>query len=491
MKKIRLRHRVLAKPVSVIASIALVLSMVPVAFAAPTSATDVDDSRVTITNLLDGDTVEAWLIADADIDSANNLIYAFVSGLPEDYDSIEEISAITSDGYQFTSNTDMQNAAAAIASKLVGTDSTAQATANVSGEATLALGSGYYLIRVTSTSGETRVYQNMIVDLSPKVGGDGAYASCEDLTLPVKSSEVEVVKTVGDDGAASANDYQVGDELPFTISTAIPSYPADSSHATFFIGDKPSAGLAYDKDSITVKVQGVTAAEGFDYTITKNNDSFQVDFSKDFILAHGGAPVTVIYTAKITKEAFSHADGEMTNNHASVTFNPNPYSDGIAEPSSDVNVYTYGYVFDKIDADGALEGAEFTLYDSTGAEVVDENGNAITSTSAIVNGKAYVYFSGLKANKQYIAKETKVPSGHTAVDVRFTLTADTAVNDNPATQDVEENNFYINDASVNDPTAPSLPVTGGAGTVGMTVAGVVLIGGAAFLLMRSHRKNEE
>lgn len=489
MKKKNLSSRILAKPALIATTVALSASMAPVAFAAPTSAKDVADSSVTITDLHPGDTVSAWLIADADINDRNEVVYKFVNGLSEAYDTVDELVGVQSDGYTFTKGTDMQNAAAAIANSLVNTGVYAEETADAD-SATLTLESGYYLIRVTSTSGETKVYQNMVVDVAPQPGDNGNYKSHENQTIPVKSSDVKVTKTVGEDKADQTDNYQVGDTIPFEITSAIPSYPVDSPNAKFVIGDSPSAGLNLDLDSISVSLGGVTANEGNDYTITKNNNSFFVSFNKDFILANGGVPVTINYTAKLTKEAFSYTDGDVTNNNATVTFNPNPYTDAEATPSDGTTVQTYGYVFDKIDKNGALEGAEFTLCDANGNPIKDEDGNNIVSTSTSVNGKAYVYFAGLKAGVDYIAKETKVPAGHSAVDVNFKLDKQTAQQDNPATAETE-NNYFVNTTSVNDPDAPALPVTGGAGTLGMTIAGVVFIGGAAYLLVRSRRKGEE
>lgn len=490
MKKTHLYGRAFAKPVSVAAAVALAASMTPAAFAAPTSDRDVADSQVTITGLQEGDEVSAWLIADADVTANNEVSYTFASGVPGEYDSAAELSAITSDGYAFRAGSDMQNAAATIANGIV--RNAVAATATASGQsATLQLGSGYYLIRVTSTSGTTKVYQNMVVDLTPQAGEGGNFKAHDAVEAAVKSTDVTVSKTVGSEYQESTDQYQVGDVVPFKIETAIPSYPADSPNATFAIGDTPSKGLKLDLDSISVKVTGATANEGVDYTIAKNDNSYVVEFKKDFILQHGGANVTVEYNAKLTKEAFSIDGGDVTGNTATVTFNPNPYQNASVEQRDIAKVQTYGYVFDKIDKNGALEGAEFTLCDADGNPIKDENGNNITSVSTNVGGKAYVYFAGLKPDVKYIAKETKVPAGHSAVNVEFTLTKDTATADNPATADITENNYLVNQAAVNDPDAPALPVTGGAGTVGMTVAGVVFIGGAAYLLMRSRRKGEE
>ncbi len=449
--------------------------------------TSVADSQVTIEGLQSGDTVSAYKIAGVDINADNTLNYTFATGLPTAYDSVEELSKIATDGYSFKQGTDMQKAAAAIANGIVGNGAakTAEATGS---SATLTLPSGYYLVRVTSTSGNTKVYQNMVVDVTPQAEGT-AYKAHDNVSAAVKSTEVTVTKKVGKDYTGKTDAYQVGDEVPFQITTAIPSYPAGSPNATFVIGDTPTAGLSIDTDSI--KVEGATADT--DYTIDAKTTGYTITFTKDFILKNPGVHIEVTYNATLTKDAFSKADGTVTGNTATVKFNPNPYTTTTVTPEDKATVQTYGYVFDKTGKDDvALEGAVFTLYNADGtAPVKDENGNLITSTSKKVGDKAYVYFSGLKSGS-YKAKETTVPAGYTAVsDIEFSVSSTDATGDNPATTDVKENNFKVNSTSVKDPEASALPVTGGAGTMAVTVAGVAFIGGAAYLIVRSRRKGEE
>lgn len=486
MKKTQLFYnRAFAKPLSVAAAVALAASMTPVAFAAtPEGATDVAFSNVTITGLQAGDTVSAWRIADAYVTANNEIEYEFAQGLPEAYDSVDELKAITSDGTAFTAGTAMQNAAAAIAKAFANTE--ADKTAKASGDnATLTLDSGYYLIRVTSTSGNAKVYQNMVVDVTPQAGNDGKYVEHANQSLAVKSSQVNVTKKVGTEAGSKTDAYQVGDTVPFQISTAVPSYPKDATNVTFVVGDVPTTGLKIDTSSITV--EGATVG---DYTLTPVGDGFTITFTDSFVRANGGKDVTVKYNAKITKDAFSTADS-LTSNTASVTFNPNPYTDITVERDDIAEVQTYGYVFAKVDENAAaLEGATFTLYDESSNVIKDENGVAITSTSTKVGDKAYVYFSGLKAGK-YVAKETTTPAGYSATQVEFEVSEDTATADNPATANIVENNYLVNATDVIDNKAPALPVTGGAGTVGMTVVGVVFIGGAAYLLTRNRRKGEQ
>lgn len=454
----------------------LIYSLVPVqAFANPTSGTDVADSKVTINGLESGDVVSAYLIADADIDAANNLTYKMADGLPSAYNTIDKIAAVATDGYTFTQGTDMQNAAAAIAGAVTANPAAATATAGSDGSAKLTLGSGYYLVRVTTASGKTRVYQNMVVDVTPKVDG-GTYKSRDVAPIDVKKTDVTVKKTVGSEYKESTDKYSVGDSVPFKINTAVPNYPKDSKNATFTIGDTPSAGLKIKTD--TIKINGQKAVSGADYTLTASETGYTIEYSKDYVLAHPGEAIEVTYEAELTSDAFSHSATDVTGNTATVTFNPNPYENNTVTPNSNTTVKTYGYVFKKTDPEGnPLQGATFTL--------TLDNGKVLTSTS---DANGYVYFSGLAAGR-YKISETGVPTGYTKVnDIEFDLSDTTATADNPATTDVE-NNYLVNSQNVVDNRQPVLPVTGDAGTFMFTAIGTVLLvaGVGAIVYSRKQR----
>lgn len=460
----------------IVAALVLALTMVPAnAFAASTGVHDVADSKVTITDLLDGDTVEAYQIADADIDGANNLTYTMASHLPANYNTIDKLKAILSDGQSFTQGTAMQNAASAIAKSFsdAGVAATATATA-AGGKADLTLGSGYYLIRVTSTSGKTRVYQNMIVDVSPKAKTNGTgYDPAEAQSLPVKKTEVGITKGVGDDYKPSTDKYSVGDMVPFQVKTAIPNYPADSKTATFEINDTPSAGL--EIDTSTIAVDGATAS---DYTLTASATGYKIAFKKDFVLANPGKAITVTYKAKLTKDAFFKSAEDATGNTATVKFNPNPYTDGTSEPDSKTKVYTYGYVFKKVTPDyQPLKGAEFTLTNKATGK----------SVKAVSDDNGYVTFTGLAAG-DYTVSETGVPAGYSKIaDWDITISKDTAKGDNPATPATEVN-FLVEQQDKVDPKQPALPVTGDAGTFGLTAAGTALLAAGVFFVVRSRKQ---
>lgn len=482
------------KPVSVVMASAMALAMTPaMAMADPTSGTDVNDTQVTINGLLNGDKVEAFLIADADINAANNLSYTFNPAVPAPYNTIDGLTSITSDDYTFTQGTDMQKAAGKIAAAIATGANAGQATAEGT-TATLNLGSGYYLVRVTSTSGDARVYQNMVIDVSPKAQDTGKYAPADPVNVTAKQTPVTVTKGVGANYEHKTDLYKVGDVVPFKVTTAIPNYPNDSLHATFIIGDKPTAGLEIDPTSI--QINGKAAATCADYTLTADKTGYSIAFDKEYILAHPGESIEVTYNAKLTSAAFSKSDTDVTGNTATVTFNPNPYDKTTVTPNDKTTVQTYGYVFPKVGGTAtdnkALAGAVFTLYDADGKNVInDENGNPITSTSTIVDGAAYVWFEDLAAGT-YTAKETTVPAGYLqAPDQKFTLTAADCTNDNPATKDIVENNYKVSADKVVDPNKPTLPVTGGAGTFALTATGLVLVAGASTLIVMRKRKERE
>lgn len=459
---------------TLLASIALAASLAPtVALAGP-----VADSKVTITDLVDGDVVSAYQIASADIDATNNLTYKMASNLPEAFDTIEEFGTLASDGTDFKQNSKIQEAASAVAKSFSDANVAAKATATAANKsAELTLSSGYYLIRVTSTSGTARVYQNMIIDVSPVVK-DGKYEPHADQSLAVKKTDVGITKTVVNEQDKKTDGYSVGDSVPFTIKTAIPSYPADSKDATFVITDTPTKGL--EIDTSTIMINGVTAASGADYTITAAKTGYTITYKKDYVLAHPGEAIVVTYQAKVTSDAFSKA-GSVTGNAAKVTFNPNPYTSETAEPSDTTEVKTYGYVFKKVNPQGQpLPKAVFTL--------TLANGQVLTSES---DDQGYVYFSGLAAGK-YKVSETTVPAGYQkAPDQEFELSAAVCTGDNRATADVEDN-YLVATVDVVDPIQAALPAAGGPGTLVITAAGVILLAVGGFVLVRTQgKKNAE
>lgn len=458
----------------------LVLGMASPALAATTGdgKTDVNDAAQTITGLQQGDTVSAWRIADAYIDSSTNEVkYDMASGLPKAYGSIDEIRAIESDAAQGTAN--------AILAALSSTQANVTATASETGEATLTLDSGYYLVTVTSTSGKTVLYQNMLVDASPDVDGTSYVTRALD-NITVKKSDVTAPsKTIvnGDTTAEKSDGYSVGDTVNFKIAGTIPNYPSNATHATYSVTDSPASGLAINVGTIVVKSGDTTleAGQGKAYTVTENeNGGFTVVFANPVGLA--GQSYTIEYSA--TVNSVDATNGTVANNeHA--TFNPNPYIDSTVDTDDNsTTVKTYGFVFQKIasDTQQPLPGATFQV--KAGDKVV----GTVTSDE---NG--YVSLAGLKAGT-YTVTETGVPAGYQKVaDFTIELSSTSATGDNPATTDIPETNYnyYSKGSGVVDAKQGALPTTGGVGTVALTAAGVALIATAAGFIVMSRRRSND
>ncbi len=456
---------------------------------AKSSNTDVDDASFTLTGIASGDVVHAYQVFDTDIDANNNLTYTMkVTGLPDAYDTVEEISAATNG----------RDVADAIAAQVVATSSKKadDVTAGSDGKATLALDSGYWLVTVTSNSGDTKVYQTLLVDATPDVS-DGVYVTRAIKGATAKSEPVPppTKQIVDPDGNAgqSTDRYSVGDTAKFTISGTVPSYPADATRAVYSITDVPDKGLEVDTTSFVVKSGDKILAAGADYTLTANADgTYTVAFSKSFILANGSKSVTIDYSAQVTK--IDLASGKV-GNKVYGTFTPNPYEEkDVDTDKTDPWDQTYGFEFKKLAApdNAPLAGAEFTVTDASGSPVTYIDASGAVHTNGVVTSDAngWVYVNGLEAGT-YKVSETKVPSGFQKIgDFSVTLSADTAKSDASSTGGVTELNFnYAGEKT--DPKVGELPSTGDVGTVALTAGGILLVAGGSAAIIRLRRRNDE
>lgn len=461
------------------------LSLSPaVSLAKTAGGNDVDDTPVTITGVTDGDTVKFYQVFDADIDASNNLTYTTkVDGLPGAYDTAAEVAG-----------KDGRTVADAIAPVVTAGTATYTATA-AGGKVTQSLDSGLYLVTVTTTSGATKIYQTMLVNASPVVK-NGQYAAATLENVEAKSQPVTPPNktAVPADGTASGKltgTYSVGDNATFRIDTAVPSFPADATHAAFSVTDVPEAGLKLDKSSIKVYdgdgYKNIVGAESYEIAYNKDG-GFTVKFKWDYLKSHAGQKIRVEYQSKVV--SIDKVTG-MVGNKAYGTFTPNPYEDKeVNTEPADPQIQTYGFVFKKVTPAGkALPGAEFLITNADGpVTYVDAAGNTHTDGKVVSDANGYVHVNGLAAGS-YTVTESGVPAGYQKVDA-FNVTLDESdKGDSPATPDVTEKNFDVNTADVTDPAQGKLPTTGGAGTVAFTAGGVLLIAGGAVVVFRSRKRD--
>lgn len=383
---------------------------------------------------------------------------------------------------------------------------------------------GEYLI---IANGGVKIYQPTTVKVIPvydeetqswKVGG----AEIGDKGV-MKSQEPSIGKEVadGDDTVA------VGDTVAYKLTVVIPDYPADSTAAKLEVGDTFSAGLTYNND---VKVYSdadmnteISAAGVYtnvtDEGILGNRD-FLLQFSKDYILAHGGQTIYVGYTGTVNNDAFSETDA--LGNKAFLGYNNDPYDATSSTPDKEIEEKVYSYIInlEKVDKNGSnLSGAEFTLTKSneqnamkfTGANGVytyDSKGQG-TVTNLAVNGEGVLSIRGLDEGT-YVLQEIKAPNDYVLPNGKITIeiydrqngSADGAIDKGEAAivntdgtaelyGGVEVNgntvSFNVQNTSSDD-AGFQLPTTGGMGTMIFTIAGILLMGGAVALIVVAVRK---
>ena len=481
------------KLIAAATTMAMVAVMGLVTFAAPNDASDnYQVASVTVSGIKEGNTLKLYKIVQFNLDDAtNDFSYTLAEGLPGAYDTVEELAALTPDGYTLAGNdATIKNAADIIANGIsTGTIiPIGNAVTKIAGDGDTAnitnLPAGWYLAVVTGTADDSLLYQHMLINALPVAdAADNSYKSADDISFGVKHSGVDITKGVGAIADHTADvdttdTYAPGDTVPFEIHTNIPNYPTPAKNAKFVITDEPT-NLTDNVETILVTVGGATVnASATTFAVAPADDGFTITFVKDYILANAGKAVTVNYDATIKENAVVDADGVVAGNSAKVTFNPNPNDAAEVEPSDRTENHLYGVNVLKYDqTDGtthSLSGAAFTLYENDGTTVAGAN------TPVDANG--FVSWNGLKAGT-YKLVETKAPVGYrlNSNPITVTISEDAATDDNRKTTDVAESNFLQVDVA--NEKGSTLPSTGGAGTMMIYILGSILVLGAGVALV--------
>lgn len=132
-----------------------------------------------------------------------------------------------------------------------------------------------------------------------------------------------------------------------------------------------------------------------------------------------------------------------------------------------------------------LKGAEFTLLDNNGNKVTigtNTNGTYISDESGLV-------LEGYITCGTYILTEVKAPSGYTKLADPITVTVNDdgiTVSENTNVKIEKQNNTYI--ITVANNLLYELPHTGGPGIFLYMIGGMLLMGGAAWILYKNKRR---
>ena len=468
----------------------------------PDSKFVTDTGLLSVTGVQSGDQFRAYKILDTYYNASTNVItYEFTTDfkafLGSNYGT-EFADLSVNDYYDYTSGniesgstlstSDVDRLASAYAG-YIRANSISGTDMNVSGTtASATVQAGSYLVLPTST---VRVYAVMVGNIDFSAVGTDWQINSE--TIVAKVSDAGVTKSVGEDGYDSGS-YSIGDDIPFIVVGTVPTYPTNATNRTYIITDTLSEGLDFNAvSSVTIQDGGETLVTDSTGNVT-NSQSEQVatiqisdrTMTITFNTANlNSNTVTVRYTAKLNNQAGLGASG---GNHNSVelTYSNDPYGEGTYTTSPDddggtVDIFMYGleiYKYDNNDGSPvALAGAEFTIYKDR------ELDNAITTVSTGSDGIAR--YAGL-AQGTYYVQETKSPTGY-----RLDNTVrEIKIGPGEGSLDAAETEGYYR-LEVANTKAGLLPVTGGIGTIAITLVGLVIVGGAIYFFFVYRKKKQQ
>ncbi len=433
----------LKKMMALVIAMVMVLSMTSMAWATQPAAvedgtnyqgdthsdntwTGTKDNSISIGGLAEGDVVKFYRVLDYDQNAShkvNDAVEMTETGAGDwGAASWKVISPFTT-GDNKISKTDFQAIlTTGISSELAGKiakNATGTATWEVTvGEgATTATkeapGAGLY-VAIVEPANPGVMYNPIFVasDYYTTTGGDQS-STWTPVTEPLsysdramaKKSEITVKKEAAEDSEATnetdgAKAVGVGDKVNYTVKSTIPEFADNYTSPLFVINDALSAGLELDQNSIKVykaTVSGDTWTKGEPITeaadtfaiSNKSATAYKVTFAPSYLLGLEAAqPIIVEYSATVTETAITNVNEE--NNTITIEYSHKPDVDQEGEGKK-LRDKTHHYSFT---IDGEIWGdSEYRTIESVKVGL-DKNGNEITDTKTIANGKTVGALSG-------------------------------------------------------------------------------------------------
>lgn len=363
----------------------------------------------------------------------------------------------------------------------------------------------------------------------------------------VKGSAPQIAKSlieINDNAASADHTTAVGDTVTFKLAADVPEYPEGAKNKTFIISDKVGTGLEYQSNTVKVYrdlecknqiTTGYTLKTDKDAAVpdkSKTQRTFVIEFQEEFFKDQSALKkVYVTYDAKVTSGAFTNTPSGSMVNAAFLGYSNNPYDvNSYTEVKDSVTVYTYAINLKKVTTGGQaiinntatfeLKSGGNALYftGSDGVYTYDSSNNESAQgatkalTTSLTDGTLKI--QGLDEG-EYTLTETNAPDGYVlpngtiTVEIQdaddiscgpsgeidtlkgenknITATGGTEIYvENDTDDGVDVKGTMISFKVVNKTAKEglfNLPVTGGAGTVIFTMAGILLMGGAVALLV--------
>lgn len=466
--------------VAAVATAALALSVAPVT----AMAADLGTGTATVKGL------------DEDVTKVE--LYKVATITDDDSDNVLEVTPV--DGYDFTIDeyeADKEGVANQIAAAVTG-----EADYSTPDDATISdsmavfneVAPGLYYVKISTDNADT-VYQPVIMKVAPVANDEtGAWGNVSGECEPKKDESFvasSLKKYVKDANGVwqndSTNTLSDADTAEFKIVAPIPEYVGLDSddEVSFSLTDALPEGLTLTGEPLQAKMLNsagdLTEVQNF-CTLTGDNNtvSFTMDV-EDLLAAYaaGAKTVEITFNADIADDSFG-----MITNWVTMSWYQHVWDEAPVETTDDASVILYQASVTKKAADGddegkPLNGAEYRL-DKQNAE-----GDWVTVKENVTSQDAVATVNGLAAGT-YRWVETKAPAGYQINDYGDDGGLIFTIND-----DADESSYKVASEFLDykETLISELPETGGTGTVALTVVGVGLMAGAAFLVMRSRKEN--
>lgn len=517
---------------AMVIALVMCVTMGMAAFAAPT------DTTLKVKDPVDGHTYTAYQLLKGDLDGTgaklSNVVWGKDAASSITYGtktvSPVENGAVPADFLEYLQGLESndQATANAISDMVVGTGTPVSATA-------INVVTGYYVVKDAYTNPsdpQETTLSTVICDIvgptevTPKAGTTEHHKQVLDINDTTDTAlDLTKLKDVDASKWDSSADHDFGDHVPFKLTTKIGSDFAKYTSYYLAVNDNLFDGLVLDQNSIEVYVDGVKATEGTEagqYSLTKADKSFKVEFSKlnGNANAAAGKDVVVYYTATLDAATAKIGNpGNWNESFAEFSNNPNGNQEGKGKTTTETAVvFTYETDVDKLNPDKQpLKGAEFTLTkalkdgSTVNVAVVKFTKDGVETTKVAdgtkdSEGDATKFsFKGLD-DGTYTLTETVTPDGYNTIDpITFVVSATHSAapkTGNVDTLEVKDTNGNEFSGEIKFTTTPAtgtistgivnnegstLPSTGGMGTTIFYVIGGILVLAAAIILISRRR----
>lgn len=348
------------------------------------------------------------------------------------------------------------------------------------------------------------------------------------------------------DGYAHTATVSEKDTVEYQIISTMPTITSEASYlTTYTYVDTLSKGLTYNKSDVVIEffkdaacteankiTTWETGSDNFAvaYDDAKNTltvsmtekglkeiNSAATVYTDSLFSGYSDCTMRITYAAKLNGSAIVYGDSGNPNTVVLTWKRTNTtYSDTLTD---DCHVYSYGIDLAKKFSDdaGTLSKVKFRMYNATDkVYILAENKSGVYYVTGFTTEKdnatvftphtdAHILVKGLEADT-YKLTETATDSGYVLLRDDVTVVITTADDDAcetcgaklltaSATVNGEDTTMTGNNAivplTVMNNKGFVLPKTGGYGTWAYTVGGVLLLGAAAFVVLKSRKKEAQ